>query len=180
MDRLRGKAAVITGAGSGLGRAMALRFADEGAAVVVNDLDFTLAERTVDEIVAAGGGARAVAGDATERRVTDGLAAEARAAFGGPQIWVNNAGGAQPRPMGKIDDECYRRDRALNLDATGYDMQSALAVMVPEGSGSILTLSSGAGLAAFFLVSDDAAFVTGATLVVDGGVSSALASPRAG
>lgn len=257
MERLQDCTAVVTGAGTGLGRAIALRFGAEGAAVVVNDLDPKSAADTGRTVEEAGGRAQVVPGDVTDRRITDALAGEAKRRFGGLEIWVNNAGGAQPRAMESIDDERYREDRALNLDAVWYGMQSALAIMGPQGRGALLTISSGAALgavpglsaygaakagvialtrsvaveygprgvranvlcpgpietpslrswletlpggpeaygrqvplgrlghpddvasAAVFLVSEEAAFVSGATLVVDGGVSSALASPRA-
>jgi len=254
--RLEGKAAIVTGAGSGIGRAIALRFAAEGAAVVVNDLDGAAAARTTAEIAAAGGRARVVAADVTRRETGDRLVQAALDAFGRLDVFHNNAGGAVPTPMGEIDEAHYRRVLDLNLDAVWYGMQAALRAMVPQRRGCILTTSSSAGLggvpglsaygaakagviqltrtiaieygplgiranaicpgpmstpqmeawlatlgpagerfgrqvplgrlgyadeiapAAVFLASDEASYVTGAVLAVDGGVSATLASPR--
>jgi NAD(P)-dependent dehydrogenase (short-subunit alcohol dehydrogenase family) len=146
--RLAGKVAAITGAASGIGRATALRFAAEGARLVVNDRDAEGLDALVAEIEGKGGVARACAGDVTERGVVDRIVATAVQAFERLDVLHNNAGGAQPTPMRDTDDARYRADLAVNLDAVWYGMKAALRVMVPQRSGSILTTSSGAALGA--------------------------------
>jgi len=148
LGRLAGKVAAITGAASGIGRASALRFAQEGARVVANDVDEPALAALVAEIGERGGIARACAGDVTERGVAERIVASALGAFERLDVLHNNAGGARPVPMDQIDDARYRADLALNLDAVWFGIQAALCVMVPQGSGSIVTTSSGAALGA--------------------------------
>jgi NAD(P)-dependent dehydrogenase (short-subunit alcohol dehydrogenase family) len=149
-ERLAGKVIAVTGAGSGIGRACALRYAAEGAAVVANDVDPEAARRVVVEIEKAGGRARAHAGDVTRPETADAIADAAVEAFGRLDVFHNNAGGAMPTPIAATDHARWRRDLDLNLDAVWYGTKAALRVMVPQGKGVILTTSSGAGLGAVY------------------------------
>ncbi len=146
--RLEGKRAVVTGAGAGIGRATALRFAAEGAAVLANDI--------------AAGGLASLASELRERgarvetQVADiGVAANAEAAaelavarFGRLDIWVNNAGGALPAPFPDTDEARYRADLSRNLDSAWFGCQAALRVMAQQRSGAIVNLSSAGALLA--------------------------------
>lgn len=148
MGRLRDRIAIVTGAGSGIGRATALRLAGEGALVIVNDLVADAAEAAVAEIRARGGKAEAQVGDVTSSAYVEALVAGAAERHGGLDIMHNNAGGADPTPLLEVDDERYRQDLALNLDAVFFGIRAALRVMVPRRVGSIISTASGAGLAA--------------------------------
>src|SRR4029078_9059669 len=90
--RLNGRVAAVTGAGRGLGEAIALRFAAEGAAVALNDMDATTAAATVAQIEKQGGRATAVIGSVTDEANVQPLIERAVQAFGGVDILVNNAG----------------------------------------------------------------------------------------
>jgi NAD(P)-dependent dehydrogenase (short-subunit alcohol dehydrogenase family) len=89
---LSGKSVIVTGAASGIGRAAALRFAAEGAKVLVADLNVEAAKSVVSEIESAGGTALAVTGDLSDQTVIDEVVASAVEAFGGVDVLVNNAG----------------------------------------------------------------------------------------
>src|SRR3954471_15152799 len=89
---MSGSSVIVTGGGSGIGRAAALRFAAQGDAVVVADLDGDRAAAVVEEITAVGGTAVAVVGDLSEQAVVDRVVATAVERFGGVDVLVNNAG----------------------------------------------------------------------------------------
>ena len=146
--RLSDKVAIITGSGRGIGRASALRFAGEGATIVVSDIDARTAEETARSIVDAGGRAICHPADVTDSSQVDGLVARATSEFGRLDIMFNNAGGALPEATDGVTDEKYREVLALNLDGVFFGTRSALRVMVPQGSGCILITTSGAGLGA--------------------------------
>src|SRR5262245_47588370 len=115
-DRLRGKVAIVTGAGSGIGRATALRFAAEGAKLVVNDLNAEAAARVVKEIEAGGGMASAFPADVADARQVEALVREASARFGRLDVLVNNAAAVIPGPVESIGDDDWRRTQAVTLD----------------------------------------------------------------
>jgi 3-oxoacyl-[acyl-carrier protein] reductase len=148
MGRLEGKVALITGAGSGIGRATALRFGAEGARVLANDVDPAAAESVAAQIRGAGGEALAAPGDVTRREAVDALVDLAVTRFGRLDVMHNNAGGAMPAPLLQLSDADYRAQLALNLDAVWFGMTAALRAMVRQRSGSIITTASGAGLGA--------------------------------
>lgn len=107
MAKLSGKTAYVTGSGRGIGRALALKLASEGAAVVVNDLDAAPANETVDAIVARGGKAIAVAGSVNEPDFADRFINAGLDRFGGVDIIVNNAGYTWDSMIGKMTDEQF-------------------------------------------------------------------------
>ena len=146
-DRLRGKVAIVTGAGSGIGRATALRVAAEGAKVVVNDLNGEAAARVAKEIEAAGGSAAAFPADVADPRAVEALVREAGARFGRLDVLVNNAAAVIPGPVEAIADEDWRRTQAVTLDGVFYGMRAALPVMAAQGGGSIINIASGAAVA---------------------------------
>jgi len=147
-ERLRDKVAIITGSGRGIGRGCAIRFASEGAIVVVADIDAGNAEATSKAIVEAGGRAISHATDVTDSAQVDGLVDRAMSEFGRLDILFNNAGGALPQVTDTVPDEDYHKVIALNLDGVFYGTRAALRVMVPQQSGCILITTSGAGLGA--------------------------------
>jgi NAD(P)-dependent dehydrogenase (short-subunit alcohol dehydrogenase family) len=146
--RLEGRIAIVTGAGSGIGRASALKLAGEGALVVVNDIVAATADRTVDEIRAVGGRAESHAGDVTVRADVDALVDGAVERHGRLDVLHNNAGGATTLSILEMTDERFVHDIELNLHSVFFGIRAALRVMVPQGHGSIVSTSSGAGLGA--------------------------------
>lgn len=107
MAKLDGKTAYVTGSGRGIGRALALKLASEGAAVVINDLDADPANAVVDEIAAMGGRAIAVAGSVNEAGFADRFVSAGLDRFGGVDIIVNNAGYTWDSMIGKMTDEQF-------------------------------------------------------------------------
>ena len=255
--RIEGKVAVVTGAGSGIGRAIATRFAAEGARLVVNDVAEPGLESLASELRARGAQLETLAGDMSRSEVADAVAARAAARFGRLDVWVNNAGGGLPTPFARSDERFYRAELARNLDTAWFGCQAALRAMKPRRRGAVINLSSGGALlasdglhayaaakaailsltrnlaleygphgirvnaiapgpiltpvfaeylktlpsgganagahvplgrlgkpeeiaaAALFLASDDASYVSGATLAVDGAITAVLTPPRA-
>ena len=145
--RLKGKVALITGAGSGIGRAIALRFAAEGAAVVVNDLVADAAQRTAKEIEAASGRAQPFPADVADPRQVEALVREATTRFGRLDVLVNNAAAVLPGPVESLSDEAWRRTQSVTLDGVFYGMRAAIPVMAAQGGGAIVNISSGAAVA---------------------------------
>lgn len=146
--RLNNKVALITGAGSGIGRACALHFAAEGARVVVNDIDPTNAMTTVEQILAQGGQALCQSADVTCPEAVQAMVQAVLNHYGRLDILFSNAGGATPTPLEKVEPEDYRRLMALNLDSVYYGVHAALPVMLAQGSGVFLSTASGAGIGA--------------------------------
>ena len=115
MGRLDDRVAVITGAGRGIGRATALRFAQEGAAVVINDIDPDPLEETAQAIKGAGGRTRLSTHDTVEMEQARSMAAEAIEEFGVIDILVNNAGITRDRTFHNLDDELWDAVLDANL-----------------------------------------------------------------
>jgi 3-oxoacyl-[acyl-carrier protein] reductase len=137
---------IVTGAGSGIGRASALAFAREGARVVANDIDAEHLAYTADAIREQGGTVRTCVADVTTRAANERLVALATEEFGGLDCVDLVAGGAQPVPTLETSDQAYRDILALNLDSVWFGIQAALPAMLDRGRGSIIATSSGAGI----------------------------------
>jgi len=147
---LDGKSAVVTGAGSGVGRAAALRFAEEGARVVVGDIDLDGAKETVRKIEAAGGTAAAVGVDVSDEAQVQALVAAAVDANGRLDIMFNNVGIPTPRLGMSFEDhtwEDFNRLVAVNLGGVFLGCKHAVLQFKKQGSGgAILNTGSVAGL----------------------------------
>ena len=144
--RLTDKIAIVTGAGSGIGKATAEKLASEGAHVVVNDVHADTAAATVEGITSAGGSAEAHPADVTDRAAVDAMVEAVVEAHGSLDVMHNNAGGAGTTPILEMSDEEYLGVVDLNQNSVFWGLRAALRVMVPAGSGSIISTSSGAGL----------------------------------
>jgi NAD(P)-dependent dehydrogenase (short-subunit alcohol dehydrogenase family) len=138
---------IVTGAGSGIGRAAALRFATEGARVVVADINAESATAVVQEIEAAGGTAMAVTGDLSERAVVDQVVSTAVGRFGGVDVLVNNAGIMdRMSATADVSDEEWERVIRVNLTAPFLLTRAALPHMLAKGKGAIVYTASEAAL----------------------------------
>jgi NAD(P)-dependent dehydrogenase (short-subunit alcohol dehydrogenase family) len=146
MGRLEGCRAVITGAASGIGEATARLFLDEGASVVLADLDEDRGKRIAAEF---GEHAHFVRTDVAQERDVDEAVAAAVTEFGGLDCLFNNAG--NPGSVGGIDDidmATFDRTVAIHLRGVFLGIRAAARVMRPQGRGSIINTASVAGLAA--------------------------------
>jgi NAD(P)-dependent dehydrogenase (short-subunit alcohol dehydrogenase family) len=258
MGRLDGKVAVITGAGSGIGRVAATLFAAEGARVVVADVVADLAASAAAEIIAGSGSATAVTVDVSNEVDVDAMVDVAVATYGGLDVLFNNAGIFPDNDGGLLETppETWQKVMDVNLKGVWLGCRAAVPAMLASGGGSIVNVSSFVALmgaataqlaytaskggvlamtrelaveyarhgiransicpgpietpllaellsdpdrrqrrlvhipigrfgrpeeiarAALFLASDDASFVTGSALVVDGGITAAYVTPE--
>ncbi|KQP65610.1 MULTISPECIES: SDR family NAD(P)-dependent oxidoreductase [unclassified Nocardioides] len=136
------RSAIVTGAGSGIGRAVATLLAANGAAVVVSDLDATAADAVTAEITAAGGRATALVGDVSDPEVVDRLVAAAEE-LAPLRIAVNNAGiGGPAVPVGDYPLDAWRRVIEVDLNAVFYALRAQVPAMAAHGGGAIVTMAS--------------------------------------
>lgn len=146
-DKLDGRVAVVTGAGSGIGRAIAERFAREGCSVVVNDYDEASARETVERIEADGGAATLAAGDMSSPADVSRVVEAAREAYGRLDVLVNNAAIFDEfRHLLDTSDELWDRVMAVNVTGPFHAMRAALPTMMEGGGGAVINVSSIAGL----------------------------------
>jgi len=169
--RLKDKVALITGAGSGIGRAIATLFAQEGARVIANDLNEKAARETVEVLGAAGSGARAIQADVADSAQVKAMFAEVEREFGSLDVLVNNAGiaGTSAADRDKLleradtrimelmsgqgirthldvtqemTDEAWHRMIAVHLNGTFFCTREALKLMSRHDQGAIINMSS--------------------------------------
>jgi NAD(P)-dependent dehydrogenase (short-subunit alcohol dehydrogenase family) len=140
--RLANRTALITGAGSGIGQAIAYRFAAEGAKIVATDRYLARAQATADTIAARGGTAVALAADVADSAQVSAMAAAAKAAVGGVDILVNNAGLSVGSDILTIDEATW--DLNLNVVLKGVYLcsKALLPDMLAQQRGSIINISS--------------------------------------
>ena len=144
MARLEGKTALITGGGNGIGRASALRFAAEGAKVVVADLNLEPAEAVVGAIEARGGQAVAVTCDVSDEVSVDGIVEAGLEAFGSIDVLLNSAGGGSTAdgPVTELQLDEFWRTIRVDLFGTLLCCRRVIPEMVKAGGGSIVNISS--------------------------------------
>ena len=142
-----GRSVIVTGAGSGIGRATALAFAAQGDSVVVADLNAEGAKKVVEEIEAAGGTAVAVTGDLSEQTVVDEVTKAAVERFGGVDVLVNNAGIMdRMSALADVGDAEWERVLRVNLTAPFLLTRAVLPHTLAAGGGAIVNTASEAGL----------------------------------
>jgi len=175
MGKLDGKVALVTGAGSGIGQAIAWRFAAEGARVIVNDVTIERARSTLDRFAAGAPSGHAFAADVSDANQVRAMFADGIARFGRLDVLVNNAGighsnqaeldgvnrtaeailadmAAGRPPAARFDftrdvtDESWQRQIGVHLSGCFYCTREALRVMIPQGSGSIVNMASAAAI----------------------------------
>jgi NAD(P)-dependent dehydrogenase (short-subunit alcohol dehydrogenase family) len=141
--RLQNKVAVVTGAASGLGRSIAIRFAAEGAALVVGDRHVQRLAEVVAAIRSSGGTVVSAVGDIGDQATAEALVDLANSTHGRIDVLVNNAGIMDHfQGAGELDNDVWRRVLATNLDGPMYASRRALSYMLPRGSGSIVNMAS--------------------------------------
>jgi 3-oxoacyl-[acyl-carrier protein] reductase len=139
---LTGKRAVVTGAGQGIGKATALKLAQQGADIIVDDINPETAPRVAQEIQALGRKAVAVIADVAKRDHVERIIQTAIKELGGIDILVNNAGIARSNVLARLKDDQW--DEVLNVDLKGifYCTQAAVPFMMKQRSGKIISISS--------------------------------------
>lgn len=137
--------AIVTGAGSGIGRAVAERLAADGYGVLVNDLHGERAEAAAAAIRAAGGRAASVGGDVSSEADVDAIVAAARGAFGPVTLLVNNAGFVHQALFENLEPADFDRMFAVHVRGTFLMMRAVLPAMLAAGSGVIVNVASQLG-----------------------------------
>ena len=144
--RLTDKVAIITGSAQGIGLATALRFAAEGARVVVSDIGQQRVDQAVAAIVAQGGQAIGAVVDVTDRMAIDAMVAKVKATWGRIDVLINNAGITKDARLAKMSSAQFDAVIAVNLKGVFECTQAVAETMTAQGSGSIVNASSVVGL----------------------------------
>jgi len=147
-DRLEGKVTIVTGAGSGIGRGIALAFAKEGARVVVNDINAENARAVVEEIKAQGNESLAVQADVSRNNQVEEMVGKALETFGRIDVLVNNAGTGGEHigmPLSNLTEKDWDITYEVNLKAHFLTCRAVMPHMIEQKSGKIINISSIAG-----------------------------------
>jgi NAD(P)-dependent dehydrogenase (short-subunit alcohol dehydrogenase family) len=156
-DRLKGKVVLITGSGMGMGREASLLFAEEGARIVVADIDAKAAQQTVALVDKAGGQAMAVAGDVALEADVQRMVEEGVRRFGALHVLYNNAGVLwkdRDRSVLETDDKWWDRVMAINLKSVFWVTKHGIPHLKAAGGGSIIMMGSVSALAGFTRAQD--------------------------
>jgi len=150
MKTMAGKAALVTGAGSGIGRAVALAFSKEGAGVMVGDIDTASGEETVELIREHGGRAHSLRCDVAQSEDVEALVEQTVDRFGSLDYACNIAGIHNPRreSLVDVDEKAWDEIIATNLKGVFLCMKSEVRPMLAQGHGVIVNMASVAGLLA--------------------------------
>lgn len=148
-NRFEGKAAVVTGAGQGIGQGVAMRFASEGARLAVVDMNLDGANATADKIKSAGGEAVAIQCDVSSAGQVDEMAAQVLSAFGGVDILINNAGVIRDAQVKNLTEDMW--DMVLNVNTKGSFLcvKALSPAMIEKRYGKIINISSRAAMGNF-------------------------------
>jgi NAD(P)-dependent dehydrogenase (short-subunit alcohol dehydrogenase family) len=142
LNRLRGKTSLVTGAGAGIGRAIAVLFAREGARVAAADIDLESARATETAIAASGGTAMAVTADVSRAADVAKVVDTTVSSFGGLDILINNAGVGTDGDVVQLSEEEWKRILEVNLKGVFLCCKYAIPVMKNSGGGSIVNIAS--------------------------------------
>ncbi len=145
MYALAGQAAIVTGGGGGIGRAIALRLAAEGCRIGLFDIDGAGAHATAGLVRAAGGAAAVAIGNVARREDVDRAVAELARDLGQVDILVNNAGVLRTAPFLELTDAAWESTFGVNVDGVFYCSQAVLPGMLARGQGAIVNIASFAG-----------------------------------
>ena len=144
--RLKDKVAIVTGSGRGIGEGIVMRFAEEGAKIIVNDVNEDDAKNVVDQVKAKGGQAVAVIGSVSDRATVQKMVDTAVKEFGTLDIIVNNAGITQDARLVKMTDAQFDQVIAVNLKGVFECAQAVARIMTTQKSGVIINASSVVGV----------------------------------
>jgi NAD(P)-dependent dehydrogenase (short-subunit alcohol dehydrogenase family) len=147
MKKLANKVAIVTGAGSGMGKAIALLFAAEGAKVVATDINQSRLDELDKEIKDQGGVVTTLLADMGKEADVENMIAKAVSAYGTLDVLVNNAGIMDHfAPVGELDNAMWERVMRVNVDGPFKAMRSAVKIFLAKGSGVIVNIASIGGL----------------------------------
>ena len=149
MHRLTNRVAIITGSSSGIGKAIALRFGAEGAKVIVTARRMALCEQTVEQIAKAGGEAWAIQTDVADEHQVERLIEETIKRYGRLDILVNNAGVIAGGRLAETTTKSFDEVMSVNLRGTFFCCRAGFKQMKKQGGGTIINMSSVAGLQAW-------------------------------